>query len=300
MTSQKFTNLEIPYIKGESKLIYPPDPDPGNELWYINDHCFITDNKGILHFFGINNPYSVNRNDRAELYRNHPYLGHATSVAPEDTWHREDFALDDSQGAEYLGAPFVVWIAAQKRYAMLFESRIDNHRVLELAYSSDLFHWHRTNTPALEKLPEATRDPSILKQDDGSFLIFLCTPHPEGSSVTVTKTFDFESFGSAQTCLLIKDGIIGSSSESPFVVKRNGLYYLFFTYAHRHYYETVVCVSDKFDDFSMKNVVTTIYGHASEIFDYEGQTYISSCGPEDDQALNLHGLYLSEFDWLST
>ena len=294
MTNQISQKVEIPYIKGESKLVYPPAPDSSNELWHINDHCFITDSKGILHFFGINNPYPADRNDRATLYRDHPYLGHATSVAPESTWQRQDFALDD----EYLGAPFVVWMTDQKRYIMLFESRINKHRVLELAYSSDLFHWQRTNTPVLEKLHECKRDPAILKQDDGSFLIYLCTPHPEGSSVSVTKTFDFESFESTQTCLLIKDGISYSGIESPFVVKRNGLYYLFFTYAHRHYYETIVCVSDKYDEFSMNNIVTTIFGHASEIFDYEGKTYISSCGPEDDQVLNRHGLYLSELKWL--
>ncbi|MBU8901800.1 MAG: hypothetical protein KOO69_03590, partial [Victivallales bacterium] len=64
-------------------------------------------------------------------------------------------------------------------------------------------------------------------------------------------------------------------------------------------YETVVCVSDKYDDFSMNNIVTTIFGHASEIFNYKGTTYISSCGPEDDQVLNTHGLYLAELAWLS-
>ncbi|MBU8902708.1 MAG: hypothetical protein KOO69_08210, partial [Victivallales bacterium] len=259
MTSQKFSNLEIPYIKGESKLVYPPAPDSSNELWFINDHCFITDSKGILHFFGINNPYPANRNDRAELYRKHPYLGHASSSDPMEKWLRASCALNDIDGEQYLGAPYIVWIENQKKYIMVFESKINGRRTLELAYSENLFNWKRTGTSIDSGLPAGTRDPFILKNENNIYNIYLCYPRDlEGSSVIVMQTEDFSSFTAPKVCLHIEDGIAWSGAESPFVVKRNGLYYLFFTYAHRHYYETVVCVSDKFDDFSMKNVVTTI------------------------------------------
>jgi hypothetical protein len=286
---------EIPYIKGESRLVYEPAPPGAGERWFINDHCFIEDAAGVLHCYRINNPYPP---PGKELYSYHPYLGHATSVAPAQAWQRQGFALDDRHGAEYLGAPFVVWLSAQQRYVMLFESKIDGHRALELAYSTDLSCWHRTGIPLLPDLPEAKRDPCILQQDDGSFLIFLCTPSPSGSSITVTRTTDFANFDAPQTCLSIQDGVPWGGTESPFVVHRNSLYYLFFTYAHRHYYETVVCVSDTFERFSTDNLVTTLYGHAAEVFTYRGKTYISSCGPEDGQRLNRHGLYLAELDWI--
>ena len=289
---------EIPYLKGESKLVYEPAPHGADNRWFINDHCFVVDAEGVLHFYGINNPYPPQGKEK-ELYRFHPYLGHATSVAPEHAWHRQGFALDDSHGAEYLGAPFVVWLRRQKRYVMLFESRIDDHRALELAYSTDLSCWNRTGIPVLQDLPETKRDPCILEQEDGSFLIFLCTPNPDGSSITVTRTTDFTKFDSPKTCLLIRDGITRGGMESPFVVQRNGLYYLFFTYAHRHYYETVVSCSQTFEHFSTENIVTTLYGHAAEIFGYKGKTYISSCGPEDGQWLNRHGLYLAQLAWAS-
>lgn len=287
-------NVELPYLNGESKMVYNPEPSGANGRWFINDHCFIEGTNGVLHFFGINNPYPPKGK---ELYRYHPYIGHATSVDPEKGWRNEGFALDDSRGAEYLGAPFVVRLHRQQRYIMLFESMIGGRRTMELAYSADLFRWQRTHTPVLQNLPETKRDPCIVEQGDGSFLIFLCTPNPSGSSVTVTKTSDFESFEPPKTCLLIRDGITYGGIESPFVVKRNGLYYLFFTYAHRHYYETVVCCSDTYEHFTMDDVVTTLYGHAAEIFDFNGKTFISSCGPEDDQSLNRHGLYLARFSW---
>ncbi|MCK4629387.1 MAG: hypothetical protein KAT56_10315 [Sedimentisphaerales bacterium] len=95
----------------------------------------------------------------------------------------------------------------------------------------------------------------------------------------------------------LNDGVKWGGAESPLVVYRNGLYYLFFTYAHRHYYETIVCVSQKCDEFSMDAVVTTLYGHAVEILEYQGKAYLSSCGPEDKQWINRHGLYLAELAW---
>lgn len=285
---------ELPYIKGESKLVYEPAPDGAGDRWFINDHCFIEDATGVLHCYCINNPYPP---QGKELYSYHPYLGHATSVAPAQAWQRQGFALDDSRGAEYLGAPFVVWMNDQRRYVMLFESKIDGHRTLELAYSADLSCWNRTGIPVLPGLSEAKRDPCILAQDDGSFLVYLCTPNSEGSSITVTRTTDFVHFESPKTCLLVRDGVTYGGMESPFVVYRNGLYYLFFTYAHRHYYETVVCYSEAADRFSIDNIVTTLYGHAAELLTYQGKTYMSSCGPEDGQRLNRHGLYLAELEW---
>ncbi len=262
-----------------------------NGKWYINDHCFFIDKKGVLHFFGINNPYPPKGK---KLYRYHPFLGHAITTNPLTKWKRSSNAIDDSSGAESLGAPFVVWLKQQKRYVMLFESRIDDHRVLELAYSDDLYKWQRTGKPVLSHLAESKRDPFISQKEDGTFLIYLCTPNPKGSRITVTETRDFKTFENTRTCLSIDDGISWGGAESPLVVYRNGLYYLFFTYAHRHYYETIVCVSQKCDEFSMDAVVTTLYGHAAEILEYRGKTHLSSCGPEDKQWINRHGLYLAE------
>ena len=177
------TQVEIPYLKGESKLVYPPDPAGAKGKWYINDHCFVTDKKGVLHFFGINNPYPPKGK---KLYRYHPFLGHAITTNPLTKWNRSSNAIDDSSGAEYLGAPFVVWLKQQKRYVMLFESKIDGHRALELAYSDDLHKWQRTGKPVLSHLAEDKRDPFIMQKEDGTFLIYLCTPHPKGSRITVT------------------------------------------------------------------------------------------------------------------
>ena len=50
---------EIPYLKGESRKIFDakPSQDFDESKWFTNDHCFIEDKQGSLHWFGINNPY---------------------------------------------------------------------------------------------------------------------------------------------------------------------------------------------------------------------------------------------------
>lgn len=51
-------------------------------------------------------------------------------------------------------------------------------------------------------------------------------------------------------------------------------WYPFFTHAHRHYTETIVLVPDPLDYFDYKqNDLTTLFDHATEIFDYKGKTY---------------------------
>ena len=42
--------------------------------------------------------------------------------------------------------------------------------------------------------------------------------------------------------------------ESPFLLERNGLWYLLFTYAHRRYTETIVIVSDDPNYFDFKHM----------------------------------------------
>ena len=287
-------DYQVPYIVGESRLVYEPEPLKEVAPWFINDHCFVADAQGLLHLFCINDPYPP---EGKGLYSYHPFLGHATTPSPLAGWQRESFVFDERERSEYVGAPYVVRLDGAQKYVMVFETKHTGRRGLELAWSDDLYQWDRTNQRVPANLSDDARDPCILKAEDGSFRIYLCTPDPGGSAIVLLRTTDFQSFQEPVLCLQIADGITYGGMESPFVVERGGLFYLFFTYAHRHYYETVVTVSDRCDAFTMDNVITTLYGHASEIVTYEGETYISSCGPEDMQRLNRHGLYLAKLAW---
>lgn len=290
---------EIPYLNGESRTII--DAKPGTEYegdWFTNDHCFIIDHDGMLHWIGINNPFPP---EGKKLYRYHPYLGHLISDSPTSTWKRLPFALDESKGTEYLGAPFVVWLEESQRWVMVVEVRLDQRR-LEVCWSDDLITWERTKKAILpDKLWISTRDPHIMKRPDGYYWIHVVSAENNGvkqSQVLRIKTKDFVNFEDPVTILSINDNDYETFMESPFMVERKGLWYLFFTYAHRRYEETIVIVSDNPDHFDYpQNVLTTLFGHASEIFTFGGKTYISSCGPEDHQFANTHGVTLAELKW---
>ncbi len=275
-----------------------PEPDSREKNWYTNDHCFVTDHENNLHWFGINNPYPP---EGKRLYRYHPYLGHLVTTNPKKDWERKPFALDESQGTEYLGAPYIIWHQESGRWVMVIQTFFDTKFGLEVCWSNDLYNWERTHKPILDGiLWPSSRDPHIIKGKDGKYWIHVVSSGVEGrenSQIIRFKTKDFNSFEEPQVIMEI--GGIRTAVESPFLVEKNGLWYLFCTYAHRRYEETIVVVSDNPNHFDCeKNCITTLFGHASEIFTYDGKTYISSCGPEDRQSLNQHGVTLTELGWL--
>ena len=87
--------------------------------------------------------------------------------------------------------------------------------------------------------------------------------------------------------------------ESQFVHRKEDLYYLFVCLAHRHYYETFVVVSDDPYRFLPENKITTLFTHAHELIEIDGETYMSSCGIEDPQILNRSGLWICKLGWLA-
>ncbi|MCY4561884.1 MAG: hypothetical protein OXC03_06225 [Flavobacteriaceae bacterium] len=293
---------EIPYLKGGSDLIFEAKPslDFDDSQWFTNDHTFITDKEGNLHWFGINNPYPP---EGKYLYRYHPYLGHLTSNDATKNWKREKFAIDESTGTEYVGAPYVVWHEESERWVMVVETFLEGNRRMEVCWSDDLYNWERTYEAILpETLWLTARDPHIIKGEDGKYWIHLVSVDdsvsPTISQIVRLKTIDFVNFEEPQPIMGIADNVSWCGVESPFLIQRNNLWYLFFTYAHRRYTETIVVVSDNPNHFDYENNrVTTLFGHAAEIFEYKGITYISSCGPEDKNILNHQSVSLAELGW---
>ncbi|QGY47214.1 hypothetical protein GM418_27180 [Maribellus comscasis] len=299
--SSLLSRAEIPYIFGESKHIIDanPNPDTDPNKWYTNDHCFVVDKDSTIHWFGINNPLP---DERSQLYQSHPFTGHLIAKNPNGPWERLPFIFDEK--AEYLGAPFVIWHEESQRWVMVIQTGPSDFRGLEVCWSEDLYNWKRTRKRILSNVIwEGTRDPHIIKGADGKYWIHLVTTKKLGktneSQVIRIKTADFENFEDPKTVLKITDDVKWSGVESPVFIQRGDLWYLFFTYAHRRYAETIVVVSDtpEFFDYE-KNVITTLFSHAAEIFNYGGVTYISSCGPEDQHVLNTHGVTLAELRWM--
>lgn len=289
---------DIPYIKGEIAFVIEANPGDSSGQWFTNDHCFVKDHNGTIHWFGINNPFPPSGK---ELYRYHPYLGHCTSKEMDRGWQREPFALNELEGTEYLGAPYVIWHEESKRWAMVVETWREPRR-LEVYWSKDLYNWEETKAAILpDDLWIGTRDPHIMRGDDGKYWIHVVCTGNKGakqSQVIRIRTKDFVTFDKPETILGINDCEWATLIESPFLYEHEGLWYLFFTYAHRRYAETVVVVSESHDHFDYENnTIATLFGHAAEIFEHDGKTYITSCGPEDNHYLNSHGVSMAELKW---
>ncbi len=88
-----------------------------------------------------------------------------------------------------------------------------------------------------------------------------------------------------------RNGTYGGPTESPYVVARDGLYYLFVC-TNEPYNDTAVYVSNSPFDWSPANLVMRFPAHAAEVINGEdGRWYASSAG------WNQGGLYLTELTW---
>ncbi len=319
---KRLPGLEIPVIDGEFKLVYQADRK-SPQTWGINDHCLFRGPDGRIHFFGIVRPFPrtseaielVQRELKAAhrpfletlrlikgryLYggiRAYGYIGHAVADDIFGPWRQCEPALDSRPERRQYGSPFVV--SYKSRFWMVLPSATG------LAVSDDLDHWkeHPTDT-SWKSLGKGHRDPCIVSLEDGSFLQYYAANDPRGGewqSISVAKSRDLLKWERLEPCYVRRMANRPSWGvfESPFVFRHNGLYYLFACFAHRRYYETLVIASDTPYKFLPENTVTTLFTHAPEVIEIDGQTYISSCGIEDPQALNRSGLWIAKLGWLT-
>lgn len=286
--------MKIPVITGPYREIIPAK-DPGvEEDWFTNDHCFFQEENGTWHCFAINNPYFE---DFAVLYREHPYLLHATAPDLHGPWKRESFALDDSGGHRFVGASFVVQQSGT--YKMLVAGMWGDVKALEIAQSDDLYTWHRDRQQVITNQPPRTRDPCILWDEaSNEWWIYLCSVDRPRSLITRCRTKDFVSFSEPEIVLELADDCPHGSLESPFVVSYDGKWYLFFTNTMFGYHETVVIVSETPNQFRWEDQLTTLYAHAPEIIQHDGRWFITTCGPEVRKTNSKAGIQIAPLSWL--
>ena len=320
--------LKIPIIDGGITLVYQPDPAHPN-TWMLNDHSLIQDKNGRIHLFAIENPYPTRTQALqllpeltqpcdepiirtihrwyAALYpiETHYRIGHAIADNIYGPWTRLPAALGDGAEKYHYGSPFV--IEHQQRYWMFLpEGPLDDLSVSGIYVSDDLESW----CPVAGATPwwdtgvfgAGHRDPCIIRLQDGTFLqYFSAQDRQERVAVLLASSSDLICWRRHDPCYIeqIDTAPLFGLFESNFVHKKDDLYYLFVCFAHRHYYETFVVVSGDPYNFSEQNKITTLFTHAPELIEINGQTYMTSCGIEDPQELNRSGLWLSKLNWLT-
>ncbi|MEX0321884.1 MAG: hypothetical protein AB3N63_06970 [Puniceicoccaceae bacterium] len=270
--------------------------DQKKRPWYVNDHCFFVDKKNqVIHWYGITNPIPPNGES---MYGpgSSLYMGHATATSPYGPWteHPHIFAEPEENG--HIGCPFVV--PYEDGYLMLYpNNRVDKKRLF-VATSKDLFYWEKLE--GFGPVGEGNlRDPCFVRLDDGSYLLYAADwSYEKIPHVRLFKTKDLLNYEALEPALLGPEPVTKLSYiESPFVLRHNGIYFLFANFSHHQYCETVLYTSQDPHKFDWNKPLNTIFTHAPEVFEWHGRYYISHCGLED-QHWTRPGLYLAELDFI--
>jgi beta-fructofuranosidase len=302
-------SIPIPRLDGGYTRVYRPAGDhyhgtPTPELtpgtwypdWVPNDHGFVCDTDGRWHVFGITHPLtgsSLERVHDGEVQSFHARAprGSLAAALRADAWEDLPKVLlprDRPGEIPEQHAPAIV--RRDGTYWMIY-----GPSPLRLATSSDLHSW----TPAGALFSEATgaRDPGILLWNNLYHMVFCSL-----NQVRLRTSPDLRHWSTAETLLTLPPPI---APESPFLVLREGIFYLFVcgwdgvwdqrdlqgAYQHRTY----VYAAADLHAFGSGPPLTELEAHAPEVIAGEdGQWYLSSAEwPE-------RGISLAKLAWETT
>jgi arabinan endo-1,5-alpha-L-arabinosidase len=290
-------------IAGEYQRTY--DPSVGEtERWYINDHTIFRALDGTWHLIGITHAEPMNPFD--ELH-----LAHATAPTLHGPWTKHAFALstDPAWQESHLWAPHV--IEHEGRYWMFVcaggpgphEYRI------HLATSTDCSTWERHPDNPLVVDGYEARDPMVLRVGDRWVMYYTATTAPGGGHHIVAAAESDDLVHWHGRHVVYEDALEGTGAgptESPFVVERDGRWFLFIgpdyealmagleqgRYDRPSYRRTRVLASDDPLHFDLDGFVSTVDSHAAEVVvDEDGGSWVTHCGWGE------RGVWLAPLTW---
>lgn len=266
------------------------DPSQGEkEAWYINDHCFVRDNSGRWHLFGITAT-------EPSKPSNEKFLLHATAPHLLGPWikHAPVMQVDPHAGETVVWAPYL--LKHDDLYWMFYCGGGPNHTryQINLATSSDLWSWTRNSANPMLVDGYDARDPMVLQVGAQWVLYYCATEHPNGGNHVVAAVSSADLIHWTDRTVVFRSakmGTFGGPTESPFVVARNNRYYLFLC-TNDPYNNTNVYVSDSPFHWNPGDVILRLGAHAAEVVDAgDGKWFVSSAG------WGQGGLYISDLTW---
>jgi predicted GH43/DUF377 family glycosyl hydrolase len=273
---------------GAFTKIYDPS-DGEKERWYINDHTFIRAEDGRWHLFGITHREPARAQDEK-------FLAHA--IAPEllGPWKKQPHVLprDEKAGETVVWAPYV--LRHDGSYWMYYCGGGKDHAKyhINLATSVDLFHWTRHPADPMVADGYDARDPMVFRHNDQWLLYYAATSAPTGGYHTVKAATSPDLVHWSNTREVFRSaekGTYGGPTESPFVVERNGKFYLFVC-TNQGYNETAVYESQTPLHWEINDVVGTFAAHAAEVIHTsDDKWYVTRAG------WGQGGVYLAELSW---
>ena len=284
------TVTESAFHVGAFTKIY--DPSVGEkEHWYINDHTFIRAEDGQWHLFGITHKEPAKAMEEK-------FFAHATAPSLLGPWTKQASVLpvDSSQGETVVWAPYA--LRHKGVYYMFYCGGGKEHTKyhIHLATSVDLFHWKRNPANPMVVDGYDARDPMVIEHEGQWILYYAATSTPKGGNHTVKSATSPDLVHWSHPTEVFRDaetGTYGGPTESPFVVARNGKYYLFVCTNHG-YNETAVYESDGPFHWDADRMVGKFPAHAAEVIQgADGKWYVSRAG------WGQGGVYLAELSWKS-
>ncbi len=262
------------------------------ENHYINDHC-IVESGGRFHAFYIlgevgkgcytpGNEIVIGHSVSEDLV-SWSHLSPALTVDPERPWE-----------AAHIFAPYVIEVSG--RFYMFYSSdNVHAAQYINLAISDDLYTWVRhTANPVLTPpgwalwdadMPCSCRDPHVIRRGRSGFLLYYVADlpeNPEQSCIAVARSKDLINWENSAPVLARRPSVLEAfvcKTESPCVIERKGLYYLFY----RHGNGTKFAVSST--PLSWHGCDSYMLGptHASEVVRFGDEWFVTSCSrPLDD------------------
>jgi len=275
---------DAPLSLGPFEEVYDP-PAP----WCVNDHCFAKGPDGLWHAFAITHPKPYNH-----ALDPGTHLAHLTAGSlRERGWRTEPFALtaDPARDEHLLWAPHVIEHDGTFHMFVCVGAAAGDLFAIRRYESEDLWAWRRIDGPPVVVDGVEARDPMVVRAGAGWVLYYTATERPDGGRfvVAAVTSDDLVHWGSRRVVFTHpRAGAFGGPTESPFVVRRGPVHYLFVTD------DEVVNVYASRDPlrWSAEDRVLAYRGRACEVVrDESGAWLISHVGWE------LGGLALAPLEW---
>ncbi|MEJ7651083.1 MAG: DUF2961 domain-containing protein [Nakamurella sp.] len=245
--------------------------------WYVNDHTFVKGPDGQWNLFGITHAEPADP-------LNENLFGHATATSLTQAQYAKQPGVIQAQsslGEKHVWAPYV--LKSGSTYYMYYAAGLDeNHSThqMRLATSTDLKTW--TKRPqALFTDGYDARDPMVLRVGNQWVMYYTANSTPTGGNhqVAYRTSADLITWSAKKVAFQHPTvGTFGGPTESPFVVAKDGAYYLFIC-CDANYTDTRVYKSADPLHFDVSQLVGQIDEHAAEVVqDDDGQWYVSGAG----------------------
>jgi len=297
--AQQEKSFETPYIKGSVVHIFNPNDTRSKEdtTWYTNDHSFVRGVDGIWHAYGIIGHHPI------RPWGGETRFFHITSGSlMQRKWKDKGYAMSVKEGKErVLWAPHVI----KDKNAFYMFYNIGNMQKdapnyaswgqLCMAKSDNLVDWERYQLNPLFSDPGHARDSYVMKYKSKYYYYYTRTYNEvDHRSVVAVRTGPDLLHWGGPKIVHIQPYVVdwGGDAESPFVVHRNGIFYLFICRAMTQYNQTDVYWSKDPENFPEKNLVCSLPIHAAEIiYDKKEGWFISNTG------WDKKGLFLAPLEW---